>query len=250
MKINKNIILKITIILVLIILFIVLIFLNYSDIKRRNAVTNILDDATTINNNTSFCINSTYLYSSAAAQNVVTSNTSWNLDLYQYTDIALYISATQNVSNIYIDSFSCNNLSLGSPFLYFKNLNNFGVFEETSKTDRIDFEIIPTTQELDFSKPQIYSDLSNPITLEYANLIFENHEINNTNTLTYNGSLLKSAGVTLSSISATISFKIHIITDTNEEHTYPISFEIPLSDSSSSIYNGSFTKIIENSVRF
>ena len=109
MKFNKNIILKITIILVLIILFIVLIFLNYSDIKRKNAVTNILDDATTINNNTSFCISSTYLYSSATAQNVVTSNTSWNLDLYQYTDIALYISATQNVSSIYIDSFSCNN---------------------------------------------------------------------------------------------------------------------------------------------
>ena len=51
-----------------------------------------------------------------------------DLDVYQYTDIALYISGksddqqTNTVTEFYIDNIRFNNLETGSPSLYYKNL--------------------------------------------------------------------------------------------------------------------------------
>ena len=60
---------------------------------------------------------------------------------------------------------------------------------------------ISSAKTLDYSKPQIYSDASNPITLEYMNLIKSNYLVSDIeNPLVYNGSLLKRASIDLSSI--------------------------------------------------
>ena len=106
---------------------------------------------------------------------------------------------------------------------------------------------------LDYSKPQIYSDASNPITLEYMNLIKSNYLVSDIeNPLVYNGSLLKRAGVDLTSISGNITFKIHIKNILGENYVANIKIAIPLKDevSGNTIYDGSFTKGITTKTNF
>ena len=252
---NKKNLIILVITIILIFIFAFLLLGNYMDIKRKSATEKFINDASIINTNSAFSIDRIDLYSSAYATNVSASNNLWSLTLYQYTDISLSISniKEQNITGLYIDNFSCDKLETGVPNFYLKNLYDIGKFElkdENLITDKIDYEIISPNSELDYSKPQIYSDLSNPITLEYINCISPDFVINNNKELTYDGSLLKSANISLSSISPIISFKLHVIDTSNEEHIYTISFKLPLYDVNSSIYNGSFRNTIENSVRF
>ena len=106
---------------------------------------------------------------------------------------------------------------------------------------------ISSAEALDYSKPQIYSDASNPITLEYMNLIKSNYLVSDIeNPLVYNGSLLKRASIDLTSISGNITFKIHIKNILGENYVATVKIAIPLKDdvSGSIIYDGSFTKEI------
>lgn len=62
-------------------------------------------------------------------------------------------------------------------------------------TDNLEFKVL-NDGDIDYSKPQIYADASNPITLEYVNEnIKENHIISDISSdLTYNGEILKNMG--------------------------------------------------------
>lgn len=234
MKISKN-MLKVIIILILFIISIFLIFVNYFDIQRKNATDNIIEDANNLNSAMSFSLTSASFYSSAYANNEKVQGQSIYLNLYQYTDIALNLSSLGDfdVEKIYIDNFSEN-------IFYYKNLYDFGKYAEKDFVDKIEYEVIDTSQELDFSKPQIYKDLSNPITFEVSRLIAENKEITNVEKITHNGSLLKTAGIKLSDIANKVSFKLHVITSDSSEHSVQVTLNVPLSNSSSSIYDSSF----------
>ena len=112
---------------------------------------------------------------------------------------------------------------------------------------------ISSAEALDYSKPQIYSDASNPITLEYMNLIKSNYLVSDIeNPLVYNGSLLKRASIDLTSISGNITFKIHIKNILGENYVATVKIAIPLKDdvSGSIIYDGSFTKEITTKTNF
>ena len=259
-------IIKFIIFILLVILLAVLIKINYTDVQRKVALENTIADMTSLNSKQTFSIDKIYLYSSANATNNETKKSMWNLNVYQFTDIALYISGNANnkdqntIKELYIDNVKFDSLNAGTPNLHYKNLFEFGKFnleKDYLITDRLNYEVVEPAKvdsrsntidnsinvetantvddveisntntdssnsvdgtssissvgTLDYSKPQIYSDASNPITLEYMNLIKSNYLVSDIeNPLVYNGSLLKRAGVDLTSISGNITFKIHI----------------------------------------
>ena len=263
---------------------------------------------TSLNSKQTFSIDKIYLYSSANATNNKTKKSMWNLNVYQYTDIALYISGNANnkaqntIKELYIDNIKFDSFNGGTPNLHYKNLFEFGKFNiETDYliTDRLNYEIVEpakmdskfntldnsinaettdtvdgvetnntnadssnnvndtssvsSIENLDYAKPQVYSDLSNPITLEYMNLIKSNYLVSDIeNPLVYNGSLLKRAGVDLASISGNITFKVHIKNILEESYVANIKIAIPLKDdvSGNTIYDGSFTKEITTKTNF
>ena len=296
---------KFIVFILLVILLAVLIKINYTDAQRKVALENTIADMTTLNSKQTFSIDKIYLYSSANATNNETKKSMWNLNVYQYTDIALYISGNatnkdQNtIKELYIDNVKFDSLNVGTPNMHYKSLFEFGKFNletENIITDRLNYEVIEpakaeqknnvsinsevtdtadnieirdtntnssnninstsdilSVETLNYSKPQIYSDASNPITLEYMNLIKSNYLVSDIeNPLVYNGSLLKRAGVDLTSISGNITFKIHIKNILGENYVANIKIAIPLKDevSGNSIYDGSFTKEITTKTNF
>lgn len=302
---KSNKLVKFIVFILLVILLAVLIKINYTDAQRKVALENTIADMTTLNSKQTFSIDKIYLYSSANATNNETKKSMWNLNVYQYTDIALYISGNatnkdQNtIKELYTDNVKFDSLNVGTPNMHYKSLFEFGKFNletENIITDRLNYEVIePAKAEqkdnvsinsevtntadnieirdtntnssnninstsdilyvetLNYSKPQIYSDVSNPITLEYMNLIKSNYLVSDIeNPLVYNGSLLKRAGVDLTSISGNITFKIHIKNILGESYVANVKIAIPLKDevSGTSIYDGSFTKEITTKTNF
>ncbi len=296
---------KFIVFILLVILLAVLIKINYTDAQRKVALENTIADMTTLNSKQTFSIDKIYLYSSANATSNETKKSMWNLNVYQYTDIALYISGNatnkdQNtIKELYIDNVKFDSLNVGTPNMHYKSLFEFGKFNletENIITDRLNYEVIEpakaeqknnvsinsevtdtadnieirdtntnssnninstsdilSVETLNYSKPQIYSDASNPITLEYMNLIKSNYLVSDIeNPLVYNGSLLKRAGVDSTSISGNITFKIHIKNILGENYVANIKIAIPLKDevSGNSIYDGSFTKEITTKTNF
>ena len=301
-------ILKFIVFMLLVILLSVLIKINYTDAQRKVALENTIADMASLNSKQTFSIDKIYLYSSANATNNETKKSMWNLNVYQFTDIALYISGNANnkgqntIKELYIDNVKFDSLNAGTPNLHYKNLFEFGKFnleKDYLITDRLNYEVVEPAKvdsrsntidnsinvetantvddveisntntdssnsvdgtssissvgTLDYSKPQIYSDASNPITLEYMNLIKSNYLVSDIeNPLVYNGSLLKRAGVDLTSISGNITFKIHIKNILGENYVANIKIAIPLKDevSGNTIYDGSFTKGITTKTNF
>ena len=97
--------------------------------------------------------------------------------------------------------------------------------------------------QIDYSKPILYNNCANPITLCYVNSELKNNYTfsNDISNLTYNGSLLKMCGITLSSLNCQISFTITITNNLDETYSCPIILNIPLSTEQNTIYDGSLT---------
>ena len=219
-----------------------------------------------LNSNTIFSIDSIYLYSSADADSNKEDRAIWNLNVHQYTDIAIYINNRSekelnyenSIKEMYIDNVKFSNLENGTPSLAFENIQNFGKFsniEENIIKDKIEYKIL-NDGDLDYSKPQMYADCSNPILLEYANKnIKEDEIISDIDTdLIFNGELLRRTGVFLDSIKCTVSFNITIINNYDQKFVANVYIDIPLEDTQTgeSIYSGKQVKKIQtpNYVKF
>lgn len=222
-----------------------------------------------------FKLDSIYLYSSA---NAITSQldekNNITLNIYQYTDISIKIdnlqenpkdentNQTQNettlktelttkntVKEIYIDNFKLPYTPIkGTPCFYYKNPENFGkgeLIKENKINDKINYTI-STNNDIDFEKPNFYTDCSNPLTLSYINEnVYPDFKVDNNNTsISFDGSLLRDSSILLSQIEASVSFTIHIINYENEEFTCDVSFNIPLENNDEIIYSGSCSKEI------
>ena len=268
---------KTIIFILLLILLIVLIKINYNDAQRKVALENTIADITSFNAKQVFSIDKIYLYSSADAINNETKKPMWNLDVYQYTDIAIYISANSSnseqntIKELYIDDVKFDSLNTGTPNLYYKNLFEFGKFNLINNniiTNRLDYKILPPAKsvspdantlsdavesEINYSEPEIYSDCATPLTLEYVNLIKSNYLVSNIETpLIYDGSLLKRANIDLPSIECNLSFKIHIKNNLDESYVATVKIPIPLKNDTNgtSIYDKSFSKEITPLINF
>lgn len=202
-----------------------------------------------------FKVNKILIYSSANAINNRSDNSLEDLNICQYTDIAIYIDNTSSISDLttqntvkelWIDNIKITpNSDLGSQVLNYKNLNNFGKFDNITSADnsRIDFNIVNTNEQnetSDYSTPTFYTDCSNPISLGYINSgIIKNYSIHdNINSVVLNGKLLQQANVDLSQIGYNLTFDIHIKNYDGDSFVYHSNIDVDLNTQNKDIYNG------------
>ena len=210
---------------------------------------------TNSNENTVFSIEKIILCSNANAIDNSENKDISSLSIYQYTDIAIYINnknkeneltEENTIKELYIDNISIETDSeIGKQSLKYKNIMGFGSKEtltEYKYNDRIDFNIIYNNSEnekADYNEPNFYTDCSNPMTLEYVNQdLIENYKLDKGENVSFDGKILKSAGIKIEDINSKIRFKINIKNNKDESYTCWINFQIPLDD----LYNGSSIK--------
>ena len=135
-----------------------------------------IDSIARLNSKTVFSIDRIYLYSSADATSNETTKPVWDLNFFQFTDIALYInnrsdegvSYENTIKELTIDNVKFNNLQSGTPGLYYKNVNDFAKLtnsDENKIGDSLEFNVV-NSGDADYSTPVIYSNCQNPITFE------------------------------------------------------------------------------------
>lgn len=219
-----------------------------------------------LNSKTVFSIDKIYLYSSAYADSNEEDRAIWNLNVHQFTDMAIYINNRSeqelnyenSIKKIYIENVRFSGLEAGNPSLYFKNVEEFGKIsdnEENKITDRLEFDVL-NDGDIDYSKSQIYADCSNPIILEYVNKNIKEKEIISdiSSDLRFDGELLRKTGVLLSTIQCNVAFDIIIINNYNQRFIANVYLDIPLdnTENGDTIYNGKIVKKLENTnlIRF
>jgi len=245
-----------SIILLLFILINTLLYL-YMNFKIKNSFEDSTISKSDLNNKIVFNIEKILLFSSAYATSKDTNLDIWNLDLSQYTDIAIYIN--NNIENGLSDeniikSLSINNITfnpiptLGTPNLNYKNIQNFGKYVDIENVSNLNFNIIDYNSEINFENPEIYNSLQTPITLGFVNKNIKTDYslINNNEILNFDGSLLKKCKILLGDISSNISFEIKIINNLNQEFICNISIPILLEDKNNNlnIYDGNIYKTL------
>ena len=236
-------------IFILVILTDIVYALYLNKMSLENSVIKISEN----NNKQIFSINKIVYFSSSGANTSVNNSNIIIDNLFQYTDMAIYInnnsdnlSLENTLKSVYIDNINYNNKAqIGTPSLYYKNINDFAkdIFLDNNKiNDKLFFDVT-SEDEIDYSEAVLYNNCANPITLSYVNNnIKTNYVLSNLNTpITYDGSLLKKSNILLSSISCDISFNINIINNLDEKFVCPVYINIPLSSEANSIYDGSFT---------
>ena len=162
------------------------------------------------------------------------------------------IDYENSIKEMYIDNIRYANLESGNASLLFKNVADFGKMtysEDNVIQDKLEYKVL-NDGDMDYSKPQIYADASNPIILEYANRnIKENSILSDISTdLIFDGTLLRKTGVILSTVKCTLSFDITIVNYYNQEFVANVYIDIPLEDTDTgkTIYDGKFVKKLEN----
>ena len=245
----------------------------------RNKFTDELDRFA--NKSSVFSLSKIYCYSSASGINNTEGKAMWDVNVSQYTDIALGLSINNvnndltnnlgnsnsqvvdtspkySISKIYIDNISFSNNSTGTLSLGYIPILNFGLISNDELTNpgkqqnKIDFNIVDNKEILlnnIVPEPSIDKNLVLPITLRYLNSnIKVNHTITNIEeNLSFDGNILKRASIPLSSIKNEVTFTIHIITKSSEKYMYPVHLQIPLQneDNGKNIYDGSYSQELE-----
>ena len=249
---KKNLLIVIIVIL-LVFIFFVSFFIFNRHMLKANFENDILPFASK-NQNTIFKINKITFFSSCDAKNKTASNSNFTIeDLYQYTDIALFITSTSEEKTLEntLKKVSINNIkftsspTLGEPKLYYKNINNFAkseISEENLINGNLDFNIT-SEDEVNLDKPTLYNNLANPIVLSYINHnIKTDYTITDTSTpMTYDGSLLKRCNILLNNIACSFSFDVYVTNNLSQEFKCTIYIDIPLDLDNQSIYNGNIT---------
>lgn len=251
-KKTKFILTFIIILLIFIVIFLAfLVFQKY--ILKKNFENDLLSFADK-NSSTIFTVASVTLFSSAdASYKTNTANNFTIQNLYQYTDIALFIKNTSNedtlentLKKVRIENIEFSNMpKLGEPNLYFKSINNFAksdITEENKITDSFEF-IISSSDEADLNTPTLYNNLANPLTFSYVNSnIKSDYTITDISSpITYDGSLLKKCNINLEDINCTLSFDIYITNNLDEDFKTTVSIDIPLTSENSTIFDGNLT---------
>ena len=239
----------------LVIILIILSFLSIKSIIKKNTSLENMDSIYQFskdNFETVFSINKIVYFSGCNANSSINPNSTFTIsNLYQYTDIAIFLNNNSNenlTAKNTLKSVSLSNINyivsptIGDYKLYYKNLNDFATNKlETNIPIENSLNFATSSEnEIDFSTPVLYNNCANPITLSYVNSNLKNNYTlpNTTLNLSYDGSLLKSCGITLNSISCKIGFLITIVNNLDEIYTCPVTITIPLSTENSTIYDG------------
>lgn len=178
----------------------------------------------------------------------------WNIDISQFSDIAIYInnktSTTEltpanTVKSLFIDNVSFLQVpNKGTPSIFYKKYSDFGTNKYSRENiirNDVTFNIV-SSGETNLDSPTFYSDCSNPITIgfENKNIVQDYILLYDGSPLTYNGSVLKKADISLDSIATTLSFNINITNNLDETFSCNVIIPIELSNEKNSIYSGDF----------
>ena len=220
------------------------------------------------NNKQIFSIDNITLFSSCDAKNKVSTNSNFTLEnIYTYTDIAIYINNNfennkiennsienntienntieNTLKSVKIDNIKFDNIpENGNLKLYYKNINNYAkpaISSEILINENLEFDIL-SEETNDFSKPFLYNNCANPITLSLVHENIKNDYtiIDTSIPITYNGSLLKRCNIPLTSIETSLSFDIYITNNKDEKFKSKVFIKIPYKDKTNnkSIYDG------------
>lgn len=200
--------------IIIIIIILILMFSVYIFLHSKN---NIKEEK---QEKTAFVVNKVLSYTSAMAYPVEGANiANLEVDIYQYTDFAIYINNIEGktISNIYIDDVKILRApNIGSADVYSKNLNDFAKpqkGEELSKN--LEFKISE----------------NEPIIVSYVNNVKQKYVISNTSgKIDYDETILKRAKILSSDIKAQISFKINIIDSDTNHYTCEMILDIPVEE--------------------
>ena len=250
---GKETVLTLITIILFVIVFVLCYLLFYKYVLKRNFENTALDFSNK-NEETVFEIKNITFFSSCDAKNKSASSSNFTIEnLYQYTDMALFITSPNKEKNLentlkslYIDNIKFTKTpTLGEPSLYYKNINNFAksnLVDSNLITNRLDFTVT-SDDEADLDTPTLYNNLANPIVLSYVNNnIKTDYTITDTSSpITYDGTLLKKCDVLLNSISSSLSFDIYITNNLDQQFKCSVYIDIPLESDTESIYNGSVT---------
>lgn len=245
-------------VLLILIILLILVLIAYGVIIynkiQKNSFVNSLIEISEKNQEPTFSVEKIYLCSSA---NAIYNNDEQNakdLDIYQYTDIAVYLNNYQDeygitnkntIKELYIDNIELLvNGNMGSQSLAYTNLLKIGskdLVPDFTPNDRIDFNIIYSNSEnemANYDEPTFYTDCSNPITLRYVNNLGTDYSIQDDSSSSFDGSILQDAGISIEDINCKVKFKINLINNEGEYYSCWINFSLPLSD----IYEGTTIK--------
>lgn len=253
-------------IITILLLFTAVIFMSFLLFNKFSLKKNLEDTTLTFaskNEKSIFTIDKITLFSSVNAKNKNASSSNFTIEnLYQYTDIALFIKSPQEVKSeentfkkVWINNLNYNIVpEVGQANLYYKNINNFAKneFIETNPLENtLDFEIV-SDSEADLNNPILYNNLANPITLSYINSnVKTDYTITDTSMpITYDGSLLKKCNVSLDSIKCNFSFDIYVVNNLDQEFKCTVFIDIPLDDNDKSIYDGNIIKRLDTDFIF
>lgn len=257
-KININLIISI-----LVIIAILLTFGYFKIIKKRISISKFANESETfVNNNEKpiFKIDKIVLYSSASAVDNSTGEVLQDLDISQYTDISIDIDnklrnsdiTTENtVKKLYIDNINIDiNSSQDNKIFNYKNPYIIGKFKVLSQCEnnKIDFKIVNTNDEnniANYDEPTFFTDCSNPLTLGYINkdLVKGYGVSEDENSVSFDGKILKTAGIGIDDLNCRITFQVHIINYENQEFVCPIAIDNNLDNDKEEIYSGYVLKV-------
>ena len=236
----------------------------YKEIYEREKIkavyTNEAIEFAEENRNPIFRVSKIVLYSSAHAIDNSEEGKLQNIDISQFTDIAVYIdnkgksekiTAENTVNQMFIDNIKVNvNSEKGEHILNYKNPNEFGKYMDLQnyEGDGILFNVPLSNDEqigAGYSDSVFYTDCSNPISLGFVNRnLLTNCAIGNVNgEIIFDGSILRNANVDLNSISGKISFSIHIKNNLDEDFICNLDIDNNFEDVENGIYSGYVMKI-------
>ena len=250
---NKKILLLIDIILLIISIFAYKKIYNEQLLKKRfeNYAVKFAEEQ----EKPIFNVEKIILYNSAFAVDNSQEKIMENVDISQFTDIALYINnknkseeitPENTISEMYIDNIKINiNEKKGEKILNYKNPNSFGKFLllDNYENNTINFNIIKTNQEKNSEEVltnSFYTDCSDPITLGFINKnIIKGAKAGiESGIFTFNGSILKSANLDLEQLSGRINFNINLKNNYGEEFLCNCNIPIDLTQNEKEIYSG------------
>ena len=256
-NLDKKAIILIVFLSIIIVLLLVSIAYFIRNVFINKSFENDYSTSAFINEDTPFSLNKIVIFSSATVNPKEVNNSVWNLDISQFADICIYLNNTPNdnnskniVKNLYINNISISKTELGTTSLYQKTLEDFGKSSfDDSKIfkDRIDFDVIPTSETANYYNNEIFNNLSNPIILGFYNKDLKTNFLNSNSELDYSGKILKEAKIPRQSIECNISFDINITNELDEEYICNVNFDVPLEANDKSVYeDGYVTKEMKN----
>lgn len=246
---------KIILTIITIFLFIVvslLVYLLYNKYTLKYNFENYFLPFANKNENIIFKIDKIVLFSGCDAKNKNATNTNFTIEnLYQYTDIALFISSenenktSENTfKKVYINNINYTTTpSIGEQKLYYKNINNFAkseINEGNLISDNLDFNIT-SDDNANLDTPTLYNNLANPIVISYVNSNIKTDYtlLDTSNPITYDGSLLKRCNISTKDITCGFSFDIYIVNNLDQEFKCTVHIDVPLEADDKTIYDGS-----------